>query len=70
MTAKKSPISRRKLLKGGAVAAGVVATTTLAAPNLALAKPKVLKVQAAWGGGIFFSIPRFWWRRNSRAVFH
>ena len=53
MTAKKSPISRRKLLKGGAVAAGVVATTTLAAPNLALAKPKVLKVQAAWGGGIF-----------------
>ena len=52
-TKKKTPISRRKLLKGGAITAGAVAASSLAAPNLALAKPKVLKVQAAWGGGIF-----------------
>ena len=52
-TKKKSPISRRKLLKGGAITAGAVAASSLAAPNLALAKTKVLKVQAAWGGGIF-----------------
>ncbi len=43
-------LNRRKFLKGTAVAA---AGTALAAPALAQAKPVVLKMQAAWGGGIF-----------------
>ena len=44
--------SRRKFLKAGAatVAGGAAA---LATPNIARAEPVVLKVQAAWGGGIF-----------------
>ncbi len=50
---QESKISRRKFLKkGGAVAAGTTAAT-LAMPNIARAAPVVLKVQAAWGGGIF-----------------
>ena len=47
---KKS--SRRKFLKAG-VAAVAGGTAALAMPNIATAAPKVLKVQAAWGGGIF-----------------
>ena len=43
--------SRRKFLRGSAVAATAVGT--LAAPAIATAAPKVLKMQAAWGGGIF-----------------
>ncbi len=48
----KSPISRRKFLKTGAasVAGG---SAVLAMPSVAIAAPIVLKVQAAWGGGIF-----------------
>jgi TRAP-type mannitol/chloroaromatic compound transport system substrate-binding protein len=44
--------SRRKFLKAGAatVAGGAAA---VAMPNIAKAAPVVLKVQAAWGGGIF-----------------
>jgi len=48
-----SATSRRKFLKTAGVAAGGVAVSALAAPNLALSAPKVLKLQAAWGGGIF-----------------
>ncbi len=44
--------SRRKFLKAGAaVAAGSAAAVAM--PNIATAAPTVLKVQAAWGGGIF-----------------
>lgn len=44
--------SRRKFLTGAAsVAAGGAAA--IAMPNVATAAPTVLKVQAAWGGGIF-----------------
>ncbi len=43
-------LNRRKFLKGSAIAAGASA---LAAPALAQSKPIVLKMQAAWGGGIF-----------------
>ena len=44
--------SRRTFLKGSAaVAAGGAATVAM--PNVARAKTKTLKVQAAWGGGIF-----------------
>jgi TRAP-type mannitol/chloroaromatic compound transport system substrate-binding protein len=52
MSEKQPKASRRKFLKGGAVAAGAAAVT-LAAPNVATAAPTVLKIQAAWGGGIF-----------------
>lgn len=44
--------SRRKFLKGSALAATATAGA-LAAPAIARAAPTVLKMQAAWGGGIF-----------------
>ena len=51
-TSKKPAQSRRTFLRAGAatVAAG---TAAVAMPNVARAKTKTLKVQAAWGGGIF-----------------
>jgi len=52
MVEKTSKVTRRKFIKGGGVVAGAAAAT-LAAPNIATAAPTVLKVQAAWGGGIF-----------------
>ena len=42
--------TRRKFLKGAAVTAAVGA---VAAPAVVRAEPAVLKMQAAWGGGIF-----------------
>jgi sterol desaturase/sphingolipid hydroxylase (fatty acid hydroxylase superfamily) len=51
----KKPTTRRKFLKGGAIAAGAAAST-LAFPNIATAAPRVLKVQAAWGGLPFWVI--------------
>jgi TRAP-type mannitol/chloroaromatic compound transport system substrate-binding protein len=45
-------VSRRKFLKGSAIAAGAAATGAVAAPHVAKAAV-TLKVQAAWGGGIF-----------------
>ncbi len=44
--------SRRTFLKAGATAAAGGAAM-VAMPNIATAAPTVLKVQAAWGGGIF-----------------
>ncbi len=52
---KKSPAtdqSRRKFVKTAGLAA-VGTAAAVAAPNIARAQTKVLKVQAAWGGGIF-----------------
>ncbi len=50
----KPQASRRKFLKGSALAAGATAAGTIAAPMIAkAADPVVLKMQAAWGGGIF-----------------
>ena len=44
--------SRRKFLKTGAAA--IAGSAAIAAPSISIAaKPVVLKVQAAWGGGIF-----------------
>jgi TRAP-type mannitol/chloroaromatic compound transport system substrate-binding protein len=40
-------------LKGAGVASAAAVTGAIAAPNIAQAKTKVIKVQAAWGGGIF-----------------
>lgn len=45
-------VSRRKFLKGSALATAATAGS-LAAPAVARAEPTVLKMQAAWGGGIF-----------------
>ncbi len=42
-------VNRRRFIKGGAVAAGA----SLAAPSIASAQATTLKMQAAWGGGIF-----------------
>ena len=42
-------VNRRKFMRGSAL----VATGALAAPSIALAQQTVLKMQAAWGGGIF-----------------
>lgn len=49
--------SRRKFLKGGALAAAGGAAA-VAMPAIANAKPTVLKVQAAWGGGIFLEFAK------------
>ena len=49
----KSTSTRRKFLKGAGIAGGAAVAGTLATPHIAKAKTKVLKVQAAWGGGIF-----------------
>ena len=45
-----NPSSRRKFLKGSAVAA---AAAGIGAPAIVMAQPVQLKMQAAWGGGIF-----------------
>ncbi len=49
----KTTSSRRKFLKTAGVAGGAAVAGTIAMPHVARAKTKVLKVQAAWGGGIF-----------------
>ncbi|NVO23101.1 TRAP transporter substrate-binding protein [Donghicola sp. C2-DW-16] len=43
-------MNRRKFLRSGAMMTGAAA---LAAPAIARAEPKTIKMQAAWGGGIF-----------------
>lgn len=45
-------LDRRRFLRGSAVAAAASAGA-LAAPSIARAQPVTLKMQAAWGGGIF-----------------
>jgi TRAP-type mannitol/chloroaromatic compound transport system substrate-binding protein len=45
-------VNRRKFLQGSALAATATAGS-LAMPSIANAQPVVLKMQAAWGGGIF-----------------
>ena len=44
--------TRRKFLKGGAAAVAGV-TAAVAMPHVSHAKTKTIKLQAAWGGGIF-----------------
>ena len=51
-TIESKSVSRRSLLKGGAVAAGAAAGS-LAAPAVLAQEQIVLKMQAAWGGGAF-----------------
>ncbi len=54
---KANTASRRKFLKIGA-GATVGAAAAVAMPNVARAAPVVLKVQAAWGGGIFLEFAK------------
>jgi TRAP-type mannitol/chloroaromatic compound transport system substrate-binding protein len=49
----KQTSTRRKFLKKAGLAGGAAVAGTLAAPHIAQAKTTTLKVQAAWGGGIF-----------------
>lgn len=51
-TKQDKAVSRRKFLKGTGVAATGAAAAVMSAPHIAKAAT-VLKVQAAWGGGIF-----------------
>lgn len=51
--------SRRSFMKGAGLAAvGGVAVAGLATPNIARAQTKTIKMQAAWGGGIFLENAR------------
>ena len=58
----KQTNSRRKFLKGAGVATAGVAAA-IAFPNVATAAPTVLKVQAAWGGGIFLEDAKHYVKR-------
>lgn len=60
---KINKLSRRKFLRGSAVAAGATAVGAVAMPNVSKAATEVLKVQAAWGGGIFLEFAKDYVRR-------
>jgi len=47
-TNENKTLSRRKLLKGGAIAAGATAASTLAAPAVVGQAPVVVKMQTSW----------------------
>ena len=49
----KEKTNRRKFLKGSALAATATAAGTITAPSIVKAAPITMKMQAAWGGGIF-----------------
>jgi len=56
MTSKptKSTVSRRRFLKGSALAAGTVAAGTVAMPNVSRAETITLKMQSSWGASDIF----------------
>lgn len=47
-------VSRRKFLKGGALAAGTAAAGTVAMPNVSRAETITLKMQSSWGASDIF----------------
>lgn len=49
----KEQVNRRRFLKGSALAATATAAGTISAPAIVKAETTTLKMQAAWGGGIF-----------------
>lgn len=53
-TTDNKPVSRRKFLKGSALAAGVAATGTVAMPNVSRAETVTLKMQSSWGASDVF----------------
>ncbi len=56
MTSKheSKSVSRRRFLKGSAVAAGLATTGTIAMPNVSRAETVTLKMQSAWGASDIF----------------
>ncbi len=57
--AQSTRVSRRRFLKGSAVAAGTAAAGTVAMPNVSRAETTVLKMQSSWGAtGIFQDMAR------------
>lgn len=55
MTSKtETQVSRRRFIKGSAVAAGVAATGTVAMPNVSRAETVTLKMQSSWGASDVF----------------
>jgi len=54
--------TRRKFLKTAGIAGGA-AVAGVAAPSIARAEPVVLKMQAAWGGGIFLEFAQDYVKR-------
>ncbi|GAB4228336.1 MAG: TRAP transporter substrate-binding protein [Methyloligellaceae bacterium] len=54
MSAKQTKVSRRKFLKGGAVATGAAAAT-VAFPQVSRAQTTTLKMQGSWGAKSVFS---------------
>ena len=59
---KGKAATRRRFLTG-AVGAAAGGAALVAAPNVARAAPVTLKVQAAWGGGIFLEFAEDYVRR-------
>lgn len=47
-------VSRRKFLKGGAIAAGAATAGTVAMPNVSRAETTTLKMQSSWGANAVF----------------
>ncbi|MEL7047448.1 MAG: twin-arginine translocation signal domain-containing protein, partial [Pseudomonadota bacterium] len=47
-------VSRRKFLKGGAIAAGTATAGTIAMPNVSRAQTTTLKMQTSWGATSVF----------------
>ena len=62
MTNKDTKASRRKFLKVG-VGAAAGAAAAVSMPSVSRAAPITLKVQAAWGGGIFLEFAQDYVRR-------
>ncbi|MEO1206762.1 MAG: TRAP transporter substrate-binding protein DctP [Pseudomonadota bacterium] len=53
-TSNAKNVSRRKFLKGGAIAAGAVTAGTVAMPNVSRAETTTLKMQSSWGANAVF----------------
>lgn len=55
MSRKTNPVTRRKFLKTGAVAAGATAIGTVAMPQISRAQTTTLKMQGSWGAKDVFN---------------
>ena len=55
MSSKTSPVTRRKFLKTGAVAAGATALGTVAMPQISRAQTATFKMQGSWGKADVFN---------------
>ena len=55
MSKQDSPVTRRRFLKTGAIAAGAVTAGTIAMPQVSRAQTAVLKMQGSWGKADVFN---------------